>query len=98
MLQRFEAILLFYKPYVLWSFAITVLLAIFNSHILPILITKLILILLLWYVMNETTAKRKLIFYKNLGISNIRLFSTLILIDIFISIPIIFLIQAFIWF
>ncbi len=39
--------------------------------------------------MKETNAKRKLIFYKNLGILNFRLFSTLFLIDIFITIPVI---------
>ena len=96
MLQRFEAILIFYKPYVLWSFSITILLVIFNPHIVPILITKLVFTLFLWYFMHETTANRKLIFYKNLGISNFRLFSTLFLIDICITIPAILLIQAFI--
>jgi len=96
MLQRFEAILVFYKPYFLWSFAITILLVVFNPYILPILITKFLFTIFLWYFMNETTAKRNLIFYKNLGISNFRLFSTLFLIDIFITFPVFLLIQAFI--
>lgn len=96
MLQRLEAILMFYKPYFFWSFAINITLVIFNPNLVPILITKLLLTLFLWYFMKETSAKRKLIFYKNLGISNSKLFLTLFLIDIFITIPFVLLIQAFI--
>lgn len=95
-MHRFEAILLFYKPFVIWSFVITVMLVSISSLIVPILIIKLTLTVFLWYFMKETTAKRKLIFYKNIGISDLRLFSTLYLIDIFISIPVILLIQEFI--
>ena len=95
MLQRLEAILVFYKPFFFWSFAINVLLIIFNPHLVPIVITKLFFTLFLWYLMKETNAKQKLIFYKNLGISNFKLFSTLFLIDIIITIPTILLIQVF---
>ena len=96
MLQRLEVIIAFYKPFFYWSFAINILLVMINAHIIPIVITKLIFTLVLWFFMNETNAKKKLIFYKNLGISNFKLFSTLFLIDIFFTIPFILLLDVFI--
>lgn len=85
-MQQFQAILIFYKPYFLWSCAINTIIISFNPHFVPLLLTKLMLTVFLWYLMNETHGKRKLIFYKNLGISTFRLFATLFLIDIFITI------------
>ena len=96
MLQRFEAILLFYKPYVLWSFAINILIVIFNPHIIPTIITKLFLTIFIWYLISETSSKKKLIFYKNLGISSFQLFASLFLIDIFITLAFLMVIQEFI--
>jgi len=93
---RFGAILLFYKPYFLWSIGVNITLLIFNPSIPPILISKLFLICFLWYVLSETSAKRKLIFYKNLGISSLKLFSTVFLIDIFITLSFLLLIKEFI--
>jgi len=85
MLQRFGAILHFYKPYVFWSFGVTLFLMIFESNLAVICIAKLFLITFLWYILSETTAKRKLIFYKNLGISTFNLFGIIFIIDIFIT-------------
>ncbi len=96
MIKRFEAILLFYKPYVLWSFAINILIVTLNPHMVPAIITKLVLTFFLWYLVNETSARKKLIFYKNLGISTFRLFSSLFLIDIFITVTFLLVIQEFI--
>ncbi|PWH83077.1 hypothetical protein DIS18_00545 [Algibacter marinivivus] len=64
--------------------------------IIPILIIKLLLVIFLLYISNETKAKRKLIFYKNLGISSLKLFSYLYLIDILISLPFLILLKEFI--
>jgi hypothetical protein len=50
----------------------------------------------LWYLVTETNARRKLIFYKNLGISSFKLFSSLFIIDISIMIVYIILIKEFI--
>lgn len=85
MIHRFGAILLFYKPYVFWSFAVTLFLMAFETKLIIIAIAKLFLIAFLWYVLSETTAKRKLIFYKNLGISSLKLFAMVYIIDIFIN-------------
>lgn len=96
MLQRFEAILLFYKPYVTWSFAINILIVIFSPHILPAIVTKLVLTFFICYLIQETNARKKLIFYKNLGISTFKLFASLFLIDIFITIAFVLVMQEFI--
>lgn len=96
MLQRFEAILLFYRPYVLWSFAINILIIVFSPHIFPAIITKFFLTLFIWYLVNETNARKRLIFFKNLGISSFRLFASLFLIDIIITISFLLIMQEFI--
>ena len=96
MRQRFEAILVFYKPYFLWSIGITILMIVLNTHMVPILFMKFILTVFLYYILQETSGKQKFIFYKNLGISNLRLFSTLFLIDIFITLPLIWMLREFI--
>jgi len=95
-MQRFGAILLFYKPFYLWSFAINIAITVVNPHIFPAIITKLFLIIFLWYFLNETHNKRKLIFYKNLGLSMFHLFLALFIIDALITIMFILLIQEFI--
>ncbi|RXJ50575.1 hypothetical protein [Gelidibacter gilvus] len=96
MTHRLGAILLFYKPFFLWSMAINVLIVIFNPYILPSIITKLLLTFFVWFLVRETNIKRKLIFYKNLGISTWRLFSTLFVIDVAITISFLMLMKAFI--
>lgn len=95
-MQRFGAILLFYKPYFLWSIGINIVLLTFSPSIPPILISKLFLTIFLWYIVNETRSKRKLIFYNNLGISSFKLFSTIFLIDIFITSCFLLLVKEFI--
>jgi hypothetical protein len=64
--------------------------------LVPILIIKLFLVVLLWYFINETHAKRKLIFYKNLGISSLKLFGYLFIIDLFLSIPFLLILKEFV--
>ncbi|TDU42710.1 hypothetical protein BXY82_0103 [Gelidibacter sediminis] len=96
MTQRLGAILLFYKPFFLWSMAVNVMILIFNPYILPSIITKLFLTFFVWYLVRETSAKRKLIFYKNLGISTLRLFCSLYIVDIVITLTFLLLMKAFV--
>lgn len=95
-MQRFLTILAFYKPFVVWSFVINIALTIVNPYIIPAVITKLLLTVFVWYLCNETHAKRKLIFYNNLGISSIQLFSVLFFIDAAITIGFLEVIKEFI--
>ena len=84
-MRQFIFIWAFYKPYAIWSLAITALIGFFNPDITPALITKAFLTVFLWYLVNETRARRKLVFYKNFGISSFKLFAVLFLIDSFIT-------------
>jgi len=95
-MQQLISILAFYRSYILWSFIINIAITIVNPYIIPAVITKLLLTIFLWYFINETSAKRKLIFYKNLGVSPLKLFSTLFFVDILITIIFLQIIKEFI--
>lgn len=95
-MQQFQAILIFYKPYFLWSIGVDLLLLGLSYELIPAVIIKLILILFLWYVISETQHKQKLIFYKNLGISSFKLFSIFFLIDTFITVTFLQFLKEFV--
>lgn len=95
-MQQLSSIFLFYRPFILWSFGINIFLSLIGYNLLPIFLIKLLLTIFLWYFLNETSAKRKLVFYKNLGISTFKLFLFLYVIDVFLSIPFLFLLKEFV--
>lgn len=63
---------------------------------MPAIVTKLLLTIFVWYLVNETNAKRRLVFFNNLGISSIKLFSVLFFIDTLFTIGFLTLIKEFI--
>ena len=77
MLNQFKVILNYYKPFAKWSFGVTIMLLIINPALIAAVLTKLFLVILLWYIVSNTQAKQHLTFYKNLSISSLKLFSTL---------------------
>ncbi|WP_299119022.1 hypothetical protein [uncultured Winogradskyella sp.] len=85
-MQRFLAILAFYKPFVVWSLIITAIIGFFNPHLVPAIVTKLFLTVFAWYYVNETNNKHKLTFYKNLGISPLKLFTIMFIVDCILTI------------
>jgi hypothetical protein len=95
-MQQFLSILTFYRSFVLWSFIINIAITIINPYILPAIITKLLLTIFLWYYINETASKRKLVLYKSLGISTLKLFSGLFCIDVFLTISFLSIVKEFI--
>lgn len=95
MMQRFLAILAFYKPFVVWSSIITAFIGFFNPHLVPAIVTKLFLTVFAWYYVRETPNKRKLTFYKNLGISPIRLFSSMFIVDCILTIGFLIVFKEF---
>lgn len=95
-MQQLISIMAFYRSYVLWSFFINIIITIVNPNIFAAIVTKLLLTFFLWYLVNETSAKRKLVFYKNLGISTLKLFSVLFFVDVLITITFLLLIKEFI--
>lgn len=64
--------------------------------IVPIIITKLLVVLFLCHIINETPAKRKLMLYKNLGVSSFKLFGLVFIVDIFLSFPFLLVLKEFI--
>ncbi|RAJ13243.1 hypothetical protein [Olleya aquimaris] len=97
MLSQLFAILFYYRTFALWSLGINILLLITGSSTLILaLITKLFLVALLFYLVSEAEAKQKLSFYKKLGISDLKLFSVLYLIDAIITIGFLSVINEFI--
>ena len=86
-MRQLSSIFIFYRPFILWSFGINILFSFISYSLIPILLVKLLLTTFLWYFLNETNAKRKLVLYKNLGISTFKLFSLIYIIDLFFDCP-----------
>ena len=79
----------FYRQFIAASLIVTIIIGMINPNYAAAIVTKLFLIGFAWYFMSETVNKRKLTFYKNLGISTLWLFSFVFIIDsIFTSIVI----------
>ena len=95
-MNQLFSIFVFYRPFIFWSFGLNIILSFLKYDMIPILIAKLLLVVFLWYFLNETNAKRKLVFYKNLGVSTFKLFSLLFIIDLFLSIPFLLILKEFI--
>ena len=95
-MQQLLSILAFYRPYVIWSFVVNIAIAIVYPFVFTAILTKLLLTIFVWYMENETSAKRKLMFYKNIGVSTFKLFSVLFLVDMVITITFIIVIKEFI--
>ncbi len=95
-MQQLLSILTFYRQFVVWSLIVNIAIAIIFPFVFTAILTKLLLTIFVWYMVSETNAKRKLIFYKNLGVSTLKLFSVLFLIDIFFTITFIVVIKEFI--
>jgi hypothetical protein len=64
--------------------------------VVPLFLVKVFLVVFLWYFITETQAKRKLVFYKNLGISKLKLFALVFLIDVILSLPFILILKEFV--
>jgi len=81
-MQRFFTIMLFYKPFIWWSFGINLLLGLWQFNLILAAVAKLFMLVFLWYYCHETHYKRRFVFFKNLGISTRRLFMTVYTVDL----------------
>jgi len=87
---------MFYRPFIIWSLVINMTLSFIKFEIIVILVVKLLLIFSLWHFLSETPAKRKLNFYKNLGIPMLKLFSLIFIIDAIFSLPFLIILKEFV--
>ncbi|WP_339755233.1 hypothetical protein [uncultured Winogradskyella sp.] len=94
-MQRLLAILAFYKPFVVWSFIVTAIIGFFNPYVVPAIATKLFLTVFAWYYVSETPNKRKLTFYKNIGISPLKLFLAMFVVDCILTIGFLIVFKEF---
>ena len=92
---QFKAIISYYKTFVLWSFAINIIILCLDIKISIALMTKLILFLLLWFLMAQTEFKQKFTQHQTVKTSNIKLFISVFLIDSIITLPFLLLIKSF---
>jgi len=95
MLRQFKSIIFYYKPLLVWSIVINFLIAVAHYNIFYALALKFFLIGLLWYILKERQIRKKLHFYKIVGISNLKLFTTIFLLDCLITIPFFLLLKCF---
>lgn len=86
---------MFYRPFIIWSLIVNMLFAFLKFEVVLIIISKLLLVVLLWHILNETRGKRKLLFYKRLGLSHIKLFSSVLVLDLVLSIPFLLVLKEF---
>jgi len=76
----------FYKPFLTWSVIINLLFVLLKTpDVILVLIVKFLLLLFTYYIIIETKGKQKLTFYKILGISDVKLFSVVYIIDAIIT-------------
>lgn len=90
-MNQLKFIFIFYRPYIIWSIIITIILYSINPSFVFVLVAKLLLSVFLWYFTNETNSKKTMIFYKNVGLSTHNLFASAFLLDVLLSVFIIIL-------
>lgn len=95
-MEKLSSIIIFYRPFFYWSFAINIVMTIFNPRFIPVIATKFILVMFLWYFLSQVKGKKLLDLYKRLGISSIMLFTSVFIIDVIISTLYLFFIKEFI--
>ena len=86
MINQLRSIFYFYKNFFIWSLIINLLFFLLKTpDVFLVLIIKFLLLIFIYYVVIETKGKQKLTFYKILGISDIKLFSVVYIIDAIVT-------------
>ena len=94
--KQFSSILNYYKSMAFWSFLVTLIITIVNPELILALSTKLCLIFVLWFILNDRKMRQRLRFYKIQGVSNLKFFSVIFLFDSFVTCAFLLLIKGFI--
>ncbi|BAO74595.1 hypothetical protein WPG_0365 [Winogradskyella sp. PG-2] len=96
MRRQVASILNYYKSMALYSFMVTLTVTIINPELILAISTKLFLVFILWFMISDRKLRRRLRFYKISGVSNLKFFSVIFLLDGFITCTFIHLIKGFI--
>ncbi|SFD20176.1 hypothetical protein SAMN04487987_10657 [Algibacter pectinivorans] len=96
MLHQFKAILIYYKALATWSFLATIILTAVIPKIIPALLTKLFLMLIYYWIINDINMRKRIGFYKMVGVSNLKLVMHLYLIDCILTCSFLLVIKCYI--
>lgn len=79
-----------------WSFMVTLAITIIKPELILMLSTKLFLIFVLWFMISDRKIRQRLRFYKIRGVSNLKFFAVIFLIDATFTSAFLVLIKGFI--
>tara|TARA_R110000751_G_scaffold95971_2_gene187414 strand:- start:584 stop:874 length:291 start_codon:yes stop_codon:yes gene_type:complete len=96
MQKQVLSILNYYKSMAFWSFIVTLAIIAINPELILALSTKLFLIFVLWFMISDRKVRQRLGFYKIRGVSNIKFFTVIFLIDCTVTSAFFTLIKEFI--
>ena len=96
MRKQVLSILNYYKSMAFWSFIVTLAITIINPELILALSTKLFLIFVLWFLISDRKVRQRIRFYKIRGVSNLKFFTVLFLIDCTFTSAFLVLIKGFI--
>ncbi|QRM89612.1 hypothetical protein FG167_10370 [Lacinutrix sp. WUR7] len=94
-MKLLKGILAYYKPLFVWSFTINLIVLIISQSFVLTILTKLFVVILFWLLLKDASVRRRIGFYKMVGVSNVKLLCFLFLIDCSVSLVFIFLIKGF---
>lgn len=81
---------------VVWSFIVTFCSLVINLEPLIIIATKLFLILGLWFMISDRNIRQRVGFYKISGVSNIKFFAVIFIVDSVLTALFLSIVQGFI--
>lgn len=81
MLKQLIAILKYYKVLAFWSFLVTLYITFVCPKVLLAVVTKLFLVVLLWLMISDSKTRRRLRFYRIVGVSDLKFFGIIFLFD-----------------
>jgi hypothetical protein len=96
MQKQVLSILNYYKSMAFWSFIVTLAVTIINLELILALSIKLFLTFVLWFMISDRKVRQRLRFYRISGVSNIKFFTVIFLIDSVITSTFLVLIKGFI--
>ncbi|WP_055445508.1 hypothetical protein [Lacinutrix himadriensis] len=94
-MKLLKGILAYYKPLFLWSITINLIVLIISQSFVLTILTKLFVVILFGLLLKDFSVRRRIGFYKMVGVSNVKLLCFLFLIDCSVSLVFIFLIKGF---
>jgi len=95
MLNQIRSILNYYKAFAMWSFGVTLIITFTRPEIILAVLTKLFLVTILWLLFSDRKIRRRLRFYKIAGVSNLKFFTIIFVLDCILTCSFLLLIKGF---